>query len=121
MDRLRAMEAYVTSAQYEIDRELNFLAKRMKAARVIDPARQPDQIGNLRLDRLFKLLGMAVMHHDIGEAAFGVKIGVPVIRLGQRAVRFDQHMDGDRSLDTGLARCLLHVLDHLAASLPNDR
>jgi transcription elongation factor GreB len=27
----------------EIDRELNFLAKRMKAARVIDPARQPDQ------------------------------------------------------------------------------
>ena len=27
----------------EIDRELNFLARRMKAARVIDPARQPDQ------------------------------------------------------------------------------
>ena len=27
----------------EIDRELNFLAKRMKAARVIDPVRQPDQ------------------------------------------------------------------------------
>jgi transcription elongation factor GreB len=27
----------------EIDRELNFLAKRMKAARVIDPASQPDQ------------------------------------------------------------------------------
>jgi len=27
----------------EIDRELNFLAKRMKAARVIDPARQEDQ------------------------------------------------------------------------------
>ena len=27
----------------EIDRELNFLAKRMEAARVIDPARQPDQ------------------------------------------------------------------------------
>ncbi|KUR71727.1 transcription elongation factor GreB [Novosphingobium fuchskuhlense] len=27
----------------EIDRELNFLAKRMKAARVIDPAGQPDQ------------------------------------------------------------------------------
>jgi transcription elongation factor GreB len=27
----------------EIDRELNVLAKRMKAARVIDPARQPDQ------------------------------------------------------------------------------
>ena len=27
----------------EIDRELNFLAKRMKAARVIDPARQPDK------------------------------------------------------------------------------
>ncbi len=27
----------------EIDRELNFLAKRMKAARVIDPTRQPDQ------------------------------------------------------------------------------
>lgn len=27
----------------EIDRELNFLAKRMKAARVIDPARQSDQ------------------------------------------------------------------------------
>jgi transcription elongation factor GreB len=27
----------------EIDRELNFLSRRMKAARVIDPARQPDQ------------------------------------------------------------------------------
>lgn len=27
----------------EIDRELNFLARRMKAARVIDPARQEDQ------------------------------------------------------------------------------
>ncbi|MBX9663480.1 GreA/GreB family elongation factor [Novosphingobium sp.] len=27
----------------EIDRELNFLAKRMKAARVIDPASQPDK------------------------------------------------------------------------------
>jgi transcription elongation factor GreB len=27
----------------EIDRELNFLAKRMKAARVIDPVRQEDQ------------------------------------------------------------------------------
>ncbi len=27
----------------EIDRELNFLAKRMKAARVIDPAGQPDK------------------------------------------------------------------------------
>ena len=28
----------------EIDRELNFLSRRMKAARVIDPASQPDQM-----------------------------------------------------------------------------